>query len=229
MVSFFLCQEFLQYFHYLIQKVLMNSTSEERMNRSGKTLGITENKRGTELKTSVLAFSPAPRLLLARSTQYWSTLQPRATAHGHAWQQAQPSKGNQSRMNLNWCNKTSQCFSTILFKLTQYEKRRSQRAKYYKDQQCFTMSNCDETLFSTFLGKGQSHTWRLQSGCKHTATSWRSYPHKSPGPGFFWQFSCAYWAGNYCLYLLYICFLQQNAESIWRWPKDKRIVHKYVF
>ena len=119
---FFLCQEFLQYFHYLIQKVLMNSTSEERMNRSGKTLGITENKggkqRGTELKTSVLAFSPAPRLLLTRSTQYWSTLQPRATAHGHAWQQAQPSKGNQSRMNLNWCNKTSQCFSTFLFKLT---------------------------------------------------------------------------------------------------------------
>lgn len=55
--NFLLIQEFLNYFHHFIQKVLLSSTAEERKHGSGEILGIMENKhgvqKGTKLKSTV--------------------------------------------------------------------------------------------------------------------------------------------------------------------------------
>lgn len=58
-VNKFLTQTFLEHFHNLTQKVLLDSTAEVRMDESGKTLGIMENKDGMQrgkLASVILVF-----------------------------------------------------------------------------------------------------------------------------------------------------------------------------
>lgn len=110
----------------------MNSTSEERMNGSGKTLGITENKdgvqRGTKLKITVPVLSPALELVLdtvrvpCHSTHSLRNGPEHSDVHGNPLNPPKASLQSKetylTQMHLNQCNKASQCFSTLLLKPT---------------------------------------------------------------------------------------------------------------